>query len=212
MSTQRPLTELVIAARDGDSAAWESLVECYAGLVWWVCRRHRLSDSDAADVSQTVWLRLVEHLPSLREPKALPGWLDTTARHECLRLLRTRQRQCRSPLEAELVDLTAGPDEHALGQRTSRGAEAGLPVAAGALSATAAAADGRADLIRPGLLDIADAAGQRGANPCPMPGQAPAQPCARGFPGRDTGGGVEGSVSAAGPTVRGAHRGPAAVA
>lgn len=114
MSTQRPLTELVIAARDGDSAAWESLVECYAGLVWWVCRRHRLSDSDAADVSQTVWLRLVEHLPSLREPKALPGWLDATARHECLRLLRTRQRQCWGSLEAELVDLTAGPDEHAL--------------------------------------------------------------------------------------------------
>ena len=39
-----------------------------------------------------MWLRLVEHLGALREPAALPGWIRTTARNECLRLLAARGR------------------------------------------------------------------------------------------------------------------------
>jgi RNA polymerase sigma factor (sigma-70 family) len=57
-----------------------------------VIRRLRLSSADADDVNQTVWLRLVEHLDTLREPKALPGWLATTARNEGLRAIRRRGR------------------------------------------------------------------------------------------------------------------------
>jgi RNA polymerase sigma factor (sigma-70 family) len=57
-----------------------------------VIRRLRLSPADADDVNQTVWLRLVEHLDELREPRALPGWLATTARHEGLRLIKRRSR------------------------------------------------------------------------------------------------------------------------
>ena len=39
-----------------------------------------------------MWLRLVEHLDGVREPRALPGWLATTARHEGLRLIKRRGR------------------------------------------------------------------------------------------------------------------------
>jgi RNA polymerase sigma factor (sigma-70 family) len=85
---------LVGAARDGSKAAWDRLVERYAPLVWSICRRFQLSDTDIDDVGQTVWLRLVERLPSLREPAALPGWLVTTTRRECLSVVRaTRQRE-----------------------------------------------------------------------------------------------------------------------
>ncbi len=55
--------------------------------------RFRLSRTDAEDVNQTVWLRLVERLDQIREPEALPGWLVTTTRNEALRVLRTRGRQ-----------------------------------------------------------------------------------------------------------------------
>ncbi len=79
---------LVAGARQGDQRCWYGLVERYAPLVWAVCRRFGLSDADAHDAGQTVWLRLVEHLPQLREPAALPGWLVTTTRRECLRVLR----------------------------------------------------------------------------------------------------------------------------
>src|SRR5574341_1001847 len=79
---------LVSGARHGDKLAWSVLVERYAPLVWSICRRHGLSRSDADDVGQTLWLRLVEHLQFLRDPAALPGWIATTTRRGCLLVLR----------------------------------------------------------------------------------------------------------------------------
>ncbi|MFJ9313683.1 RNA polymerase sigma factor [Pimelobacter simplex] len=87
-----PLSMLVPAAREGDQDAWDTIVDRFAPLVDAIIRGHRLSDADGDDVSQTVWLRLVEHLGDLREPDALPGWIRTTTRHECLRLLAARGR------------------------------------------------------------------------------------------------------------------------
>jgi RNA polymerase sigma factor (sigma-70 family) len=99
------VVDLVTRARDGDKTAWDELVERYAPLVWSVCCRYGLDRPDASDVSQSVWLRLVEHLPALREPAALPGWLATTTQRECLRVLRAAQRQERvvRPVEQELA-------------------------------------------------------------------------------------------------------------
>lgn len=84
--------ELVLAAAAGSRAAWDELVERFTPLVFSITARYRLSYADAADVSQTVWLQLVQHLPQLREPKALPGWIATTVGHECVRVLRARHR------------------------------------------------------------------------------------------------------------------------
>jgi RNA polymerase sigma factor (sigma-70 family) len=80
--------ELVAAALDGDQSSWNRLVDRYTPLVLSVVRRHRLQGSDAEDVVQTVWLRLIEHLGGIRQPAALPGWIVTTARNECLHLIR----------------------------------------------------------------------------------------------------------------------------
>lgn len=87
----------VRAAARGDQRAFDQLVERYAGLVWSVARAHRLGDADAQDVFQTTWLRLVEHLDRLREPRAVGGWLATTARNESLRLLRHADRTRPAP-------------------------------------------------------------------------------------------------------------------
>ena len=84
-----PVTDLVTRARNRDKRAWDALVERYAPLIWSICRRHRLSRADADDVGQSVWLRLVEQLDNIRDPAALPGWLATTTRRECGRVLRT---------------------------------------------------------------------------------------------------------------------------
>jgi len=82
------VTDLVTRARSGDKQAWDGLVERYASLIWSICRRHRLAGADADDVGQSVWLQLVEHLDKVRDPAALPGWLATTTRRECARVLR----------------------------------------------------------------------------------------------------------------------------
>ena len=81
------VSDLVGRARNGDKQAWDALVERYAPLIWSICRRHRLGRADADDVGQSVWLRLVDQLDRVRQPAALPGWLATTTRRECLRVL-----------------------------------------------------------------------------------------------------------------------------
>lgn len=99
MYAELPVVELVRAANDGDAAAWDALVDRYAGLVVGVARGFRLAAEDVADVSQTVWLRTVENLPRLRLPQALPAWLITITRNECLRQ-RERASRLRPGTEA----------------------------------------------------------------------------------------------------------------
>ncbi|MGD9704328.1 MAG: RNA polymerase sigma factor [Acidimicrobiia bacterium] len=84
--------ELVVSANAGHQESWNRLVDTYAGLVWSVVRSHQLFGPEAADISQTVWLRCVEHLGRIREPEHLAAWLATTARHECFRVLRKNGR------------------------------------------------------------------------------------------------------------------------
>ena len=86
-----PVAALVMRARNGDELAWDALVERYAPLIWSLCRRYRLDTSETADVGQNVWLLLVSHLGKIRDPAALPGWLATTTRRECQRVLNRAQ-------------------------------------------------------------------------------------------------------------------------
>jgi RNA polymerase sigma factor (sigma-70 family) len=73
--------------------SWEVLVDRFNALVWSVARSFRLSDDDAADVVQTTWLRLLDHIEGIEDPQRLGSWLATTARHECLHTLRRSRRE-----------------------------------------------------------------------------------------------------------------------
>lgn len=92
-SDSTTLSGLVARAEHGDKAAWDEIVERFTGLLWSVSRSFRLADDEATDVVQTTWLRLVENLSRIDDPERLAGWLATTARHECLRLLRRTGRE-----------------------------------------------------------------------------------------------------------------------
>ena len=104
------VSDLVARAKDGDKRAWDALIERYAPLIWSICRRYQLADADARDIGQNVWLRLVDQLGTLRNPAALPGWLATTARRECLRVLCATQGP-RATMYA--LDVESLPDERA---------------------------------------------------------------------------------------------------
>ncbi len=101
---------LVAAAAEGDAAAWSAIVDRYSPMIYGIARSFRLDAATAADVSQTVWLRLVENLGRLREPERVGAWLAATARHECLRIFRQAQRQVLSADEA-VFDGDAEPVE-----------------------------------------------------------------------------------------------------
>jgi RNA polymerase sigma factor (sigma-70 family) len=91
--SERTTADLLGAAAAGDRGAWDTLVERHARLVWSIARGYGLSAADAADVSQTAWLRLVEHVGRLRDPQGLVAWLATTTRHECFRVMRRTGRE-----------------------------------------------------------------------------------------------------------------------
>lgn len=83
---------LLVAAAAGDKAAWQALVERFSGLVWSITRAYRLGHADAADVFQTTWLRLAEHLTRIEKPDRIGAWLATAARRECLQNIRAAGR------------------------------------------------------------------------------------------------------------------------
>ncbi|WP_306214414.1 RNA polymerase sigma factor [Actinoplanes sp. RD1] len=91
--TEDDLRQTVLDAQSGDAQAYETLVRAFDTQVRRTVRTFRLSEADTEDAVQNTWLRLVEHLPEIREPARTGAWLVTVARRECLRLLRTGRRE-----------------------------------------------------------------------------------------------------------------------
>jgi len=108
MGDELLVTDLVARARSGDKQAWDALVERYAPLVWSICRRHRLGGAEASDVGQTVWLRLLDELATVRDQAALPGWLATATLRECVRVLRAAGRQQAAGYMLDAGDISGG--------------------------------------------------------------------------------------------------------
>jgi RNA polymerase sigma factor (sigma-70 family) len=96
--------DVITRARDNDQDAWNELVEHFSALLCSVARQYRLSDEDRADAVQSTWVRFVEHIDNIRAPDAIGGWLVTTCRRECLRILRRGARQ----LLVDVEDLDSG--------------------------------------------------------------------------------------------------------
>jgi RNA polymerase sigma factor (sigma-70 family) len=86
------LERLVGAAADGDASALTALVERFRARVSRIARRHHLGTYDVEEVVQQTWVQMLEHIESIREPRAVGAWLETIARRESLQLLRAGDR------------------------------------------------------------------------------------------------------------------------
>src|SRR5262245_15584979 len=96
---------LVLACRNGDTVAWERLVDRYQRLVYSIARHAGLDQEQSADVFQLVFAALVEHLGKIEQPALIGAWLVTTARHEAWRFSR-RERMVRFT-SLDTAELTA---------------------------------------------------------------------------------------------------------
>jgi RNA polymerase sigma factor (sigma-70 family) len=84
---------IIAACLKGDSAAWEFLILRYQRLIYSIPLKARLSQDDAADIFQSVCLKLYEKLESLRDHERLSSWLITTTTRECWRLANRQRRE-----------------------------------------------------------------------------------------------------------------------
>ena len=107
---------------DGDPAVWDEILRRYGKLVSTIVQSFRLQEADALDAMQMTWLRLAENADRVQFPERLGGWLATTARRECLRLLRqAKLRPHLTDVAPEIVaDPSTGPEQRAIDANTRR--------------------------------------------------------------------------------------------
>jgi RNA polymerase sigma factor (sigma-70 family) len=84
--------ELVAACLEGDHTAWEVLIRRYQRLIYSIPIKARLSQEDAADIFQSVCLKLYEKLDSIRDSERISSWLITTTSRECWRIAARNRR------------------------------------------------------------------------------------------------------------------------
>ena len=119
--------DLMRGVATGERQAWEELVGRYNGMMYGIARSYGLDLSASGDVVQTTWLRLVEHIGTLREPRAIGGWLATTVRRQCLLIVRNRQREL--PIEQADGLRTLDSDPSPEGEAVARDRDARVRVA-----------------------------------------------------------------------------------
>ncbi len=103
-----PLSLLERLRRPDDAAAWSQFVHLYTPLLYGWARRTGLSEADAADLLQDVFVTLLEELPGFNyQPgKSFRAWMYTLL----LNRWRTLQRR-RSPRLVPSEQLDGIPDE-----------------------------------------------------------------------------------------------------
>jgi RNA polymerase sigma factor (sigma-70 family) len=120
--TTDSVADLLLRIGDGDPTAWDEILRRYSKLVSTTVRSFRLQEADALDAIQMTWLRLAENAHKVQFPERLGGWLATTARRECLHILR------QAKLGPDFTDLmretvpesSAGPEQHAMNAHTTQ--------------------------------------------------------------------------------------------
>jgi RNA polymerase sigma factor (sigma-70 family) len=105
--------KLVEACVRGEQGAWDQLVDRYGRLVYSIARRYQMSDADADDVFQNVFVILLRRLESLRDTTRLSAWLITTTHRECWRV--GKRGPGAADIEAQIADVgQPSPDQAAV--------------------------------------------------------------------------------------------------
>ena len=110
------MADLLSAARAGSEDALGQIVNELSPLLWQVARSAGLSQGDAEDVLQTVWMRLVTHLDSINDAGALTGWLVTTTKREAWRVRAAGRKLLPADQDvfADLPDKGPGSEEQVI--------------------------------------------------------------------------------------------------
>lgn len=116
------VADLLLRIGEGDAAAWDEIFRRYGKLVSSTVRSFRLQEADVLDAVQMTWLRLTENVHRIKFPDQLGGWLRTTARHECLRILRQAKpaQDVVDMMPDTVPDPSVGPEQRVIDADTAR--------------------------------------------------------------------------------------------
>jgi RNA polymerase sigma factor (sigma-70 family) len=103
--------ELVRGCLRHSEEHWSQLVDKYKNLIFSIPIRYGCSRDEAADIFQAVCLDLIQELPKLRDPKALPKWLMQVTVHKCFHWKRHGQRMVSQDDDAAEIPEASIPAE-----------------------------------------------------------------------------------------------------
>lgn len=89
-------TTLLTRVRErSDAAAWDRFVQLYTPLLFYCCRRTGLTEDEAADTVQDVFVVLLDTLPTFQYAAggSFRGWLRTLTLNKCRERHRQRREQ-----------------------------------------------------------------------------------------------------------------------
>lgn len=114
---------LIQRAKKGEMAAFESLVTAYERRVYTLALRSTGSETDAADITQEVFLRAYRSLNTFRGDSGFSTWLYRITSNLCVDLARKKKNTAEQPLDeaVALPDVqTAHQPEDALANNELR--------------------------------------------------------------------------------------------
>ncbi len=76
-------SRLVRACLRGDEAAWSTLVDKYKNLVYSIAIKQGISQDDAADLFQAVWVQVYSKLSTLKKEGSIRSWLISVTVNKC---------------------------------------------------------------------------------------------------------------------------------
>lgn len=109
---ERELVEVVHLARQGHLAAQSELVRRYAHRLAGFLRGLVHDRLAIEDLSQTVWIKIVRRLPTLRDPATFESWLFTTARNAAVDYVRRVQCRPRATSDEFLLINVPAPSDY----------------------------------------------------------------------------------------------------
>ena len=114
-----PDEELVQRFRNGDTEAFETLLDRYSRPIYNFAYRMLSNSADAEDASQQTFIQTFESLPKARTDAPFRPWLFQVARNKCIDMIRRRrtvpltinQGSDEDPIDIDPPDPRPRPDE-----------------------------------------------------------------------------------------------------
>src|SRR5271165_2190807 len=103
------LALVVRRAQRGDRDAFGSLVEQFQPTVYAIALRRLGNPSDALELTQEVFLHVLERITQLREPERFAGWLRQVAVRMAIN--RATRRLAPPSVEAAILEGASGPSD-----------------------------------------------------------------------------------------------------